>query len=264
MAKPDPSICFIGCGNMGGAILTRWLATGIDPAQVTIIDPALPEFGVRTVAAPFAAMPARDIVMLCIKPQMVTAIVPIVAPLISARTIVISIMAGVSIATLRIHFPKGAIIRAMPNLPVAIGQGVVALYGEGGTARDTVNRLMTPLGIVEWLENETQFDAVTALSGSGPAFVYRFIGAMAAGGAKLGLDAEQALRIAAATVAGAGALAQTSGEDPRDMADRVTSKAGTTQSGLRVMDAGGVLESLVAKTLSAAARRSEELGAPLG
>ena len=87
---------------------------------------------------------------------------------------------------------------------------------------------------------------------------------MAAGGAKLGLDAEQALRIAAATVAGAGALAQTSGEDPRDMADRVTSKAGTTQSGLRVMDAGGVLESLVAKTLSAAARRSEELGAPLG
>ena len=260
------TLWIVGCGNMGRAMLDRWLDTGLDPGLVTVIDPALPALrdGVRVIAKadPHSAPPAA--VLLAVKPQVLGVAVQGVVPMLNATTLVVSILAGVTLQALRAHFTATrTIIRAMPNLPVAIGGGVVALVGaadQSETGR-AVEMLMMPLGQIEWLDDETQFDAVTALSGSGPAFVARFIAAMAAGGEALGLPADQAARMALATVGGTSALLARSGEAPAAMAQRVTSRAGTTEAGLVVLDQDQAFAGLVAATLAAAAQRSRELAA---
>ncbi len=255
------TVWIVGGGNMGRAMLDRWLDTGLEPACVTVIDPALPVFreGVTVVAALQPGVAPPTILLLAVKPQMLDAVAAEIAPRIGAETLLISILAGVTIATLTARFPNTQdIARAMPNLPVAIGAGVVALYGRQGTAAK-IKLLMAPLGVVEWLDHEAQFDAVTALSGSGPAFMCRFIDAMAAGGVALGLSPEQAARMAAATVGGTSALLDSNGESAEAMAKRVTSPGGTTQAGLAVLDAGGEFAARVAATLDAAAMRSAEL-----
>ena len=196
---------------------------------------------------------------------MLDAVAAAIAPAIARETLLVSILAGVTISTLRARFSKSVnLARAMPNLPVAIGAGVVALYGVAGRPEAArLEVLMAPLGVVEWLGAESHFDAVTALSGSGPAFVARFIEAMAAGGAALGLPEAQAARMALATAGGTAALLETSGEAPAAMAKRVTSPNGTTQAGLAVLDEGAVFAACVAATLAAAARRSAELNPPV-
>jgi pyrroline-5-carboxylate reductase len=272
MARLDPHILadgtlwMIGCGNMGRAMLDRWIVCGLDPARVTVIDPALPVIGqgVKVLAAPDPNAPPPSIVILAVKPQMLDAVAAAIAPLLAVQTLLISILAGVSIAVLRKRFVAPAnIARAMPNLPVAIGAGVVALYGVAGQPEaERLEGLMVPLGAAEWLDKESYFDAVTALSGSGPAFVARFIDAMATGGAALGLCTEQAARMALATVGGTAALLDSSGEDPAAMARRVTSPNGTTQAGLTVLDEGSLFTMRVMETLAAAARRSAELNPP--
>ena len=171
-------------------------------------------------------------------------------------------MAGVEIATLSAQFTLfQAIIRAMPNMPVAHGQGVVALFGanQGDPLRTQMDALMASFGVIEWLDDETLFDAVIAVSGSGPAFVYRFIAAMAHAGGMLGLPAEQAIRMAAATVAGAGQIALISSDDPAELAKRVASPGGTTERGLAVLDADQAFTTLITQTLKATAARSAEL-----
>jgi pyrroline-5-carboxylate reductase len=254
-------IWLIGCGNMAGAMLSRWLATGLDAGRVTVIDPGMPDVGVRVVAA-LPDEPAPDMLMLGIKPQMLRDI----APSLQAATqnaLLISILAGTPAGTLTALFPQArAMVRAMPNLPVAIGKGVVGLLG-GLTDEDraATHALMAPLGLVEWIADEAQFDAVTALSGSGPAFVYRFIDALAQGGAALGLPADQAARLALATVEGAALTAATADTTPADLADRVASKGGSTRLGLDVLDADGALSKLIATTLAAAEQRNRELAA---
>jgi pyrroline-5-carboxylate reductase len=261
-AMTGETVWIVGCGNMGRAMLDRWLDTGLDPASVTVIDPALPVLrgDVTVVAMPPSGMPSPTIMLLAVKPQMLDSAGALVAPYIGAQTLLISILAGVTIDMLRARFPMlRAVVRAMPNLPVAIGAGVVALYGGQGPVVAGLDALMAPLGALEWLEYEAQFDAVTALSGSGPAFVCRFIEAMAAGGAALGLAPEQAARMALATVKGTSALLHTNGEAADAMARRVTSKGGTTQAGLAVLDSGGEFVARVAATLDAAATRSAEL-----
>ena len=255
------TVWIVGGGNMGRAMLDRWLDTGLDPACVTVIDPALPMFreGVTVVAALQPSVAPPTILLLAVKPQMLDAVAAVIAPRVGAETLLISILAGVTIDALRARFPlPDTIARAMPNLPVAIGAGVVALYGGQGAAAK-INLLMEPLGMAEWLDHEAQFDAVTALSGSGPAFVCRFIDAMAAGGVALGLSPEQAERMAVATVGGTAALLDASRESAEAMAKRVTSPGGTTQAGLVVLDAGGEFAARVAATLDAAATRSAEL-----
>lgn len=272
MARLDPDILaggtlwIVGCGNMGRAMLDRWIACGLDPANVTVIDPALPVLGqgVAVLAAPDADAPPPSVVLLAVKPQMLDAVAAVIAPRVARETLLVSILAGVTVSTLRARLPTPVnLARAMPNLPVAIGAGVVALYGVAGQpVAARLDALMAPLGVVEWLGAESHFDAVTALSGSGPAFVARFIEAMAAGGAALGLPEAQAARMALATVGGTAVLLETSGEAPVAMAKRVTSPNGTTQAGLAVLDEGAVFAARVAATLDAAARRSAELNPP--
>jgi pyrroline-5-carboxylate reductase len=272
MARLDPHILadgtlwMIGCGNMGRAMLDRWIVCGLDPVRVTVIDPALPAIGhgVTVMAAPDPDVPPPSIAILAVKPQMLDAVAEAIAPLLAAQTILISILAGVTIVSLRKRFAVPSnIARAMPNLSVAIGAGVVALYGvEGQPEAARLGGLMAPLGMTEWLGEETHFDAVTALSGSGPAFVARFIEAMSAGGVTLGLPEAQAARMALATVGGTAALLEAVGEDPAAMAKRVASPNGTTEAGLAALDEGGAFKAQVAATLAAAAKRSVELNPP--
>jgi pyrroline-5-carboxylate reductase len=178
-----------------------------------------------------------------------------------APSVLISILAGVESAMLRGLCSADAVVRAMPNLPVSLGKGVVALHTESDDpdVRTAAEALMTPLGLVEWIGDEALFHAVTALSGSGPGFVYRFIESLAESGARLGLPADQALRFAVATVEGAAALAAASGEPPAVLAERVASPGGTTRAGLNILDKDHALHDLVDDTLAAAARRSAEL-----
>lgn len=257
------AIWLIGCGNMGGAMLRRWLAAGLPSEQITVIDPSegleLPA-GVRLLPVPpQEAVP--DLIVLAVKPQQLDAIAAALVPWQGDAPMVLSILAGVEAATLRTRLDAPVVIRAMPNLPVSIGKGVVALWSD--TASE-VQRVMAeefarPLGNVEWLADEAQFHAVTALPGSGPGFVFRVIEAMAAAGTRAGLPPEQALRFAVATVEGAAALAAETGETPRALANRVASKGGTTQAGLDVLDDNAALNRLIGDTIAAAARRSREL-----
>lgn len=244
-------------------MLARWVASGVlDPAGVTVIDPGTPKLpvGVRHLASlPDEATP--DAVMLGVKPQMLDAIAPALAPRIRGVTLLLSILAGVECASLARRFKAAAIVRVMPNLPVALGHGAVGLFGTD-PASDTgrsVSALMGPLGVVEWIASESLFDAVTALSGSGPGFVYRFIDALAAAGAALGLPADQALRLATATVEGAAMLAAQADSSPAELADRVASKGGSTREGLNVLDRDDALVRLLAETLQRARDRNIEL-----
>jgi pyrroline-5-carboxylate reductase len=255
-------VLLVGCGNMGGAMLAGWLAGGLAPSRFTVVDPVLK-------AAPpgielLDTIPRRrfDAVLVGIKPQLLADVAPKVAPIASAGTIVLSILAGVELASLAARFPEAAgLVRIMPNLAAAIGKTPVALAGQGldEPAKAAVTALMDPLGTPEWLEDEGQFDLVTALAGSGPAFVYRFIDALASGAAALGLPQAQAQRLALATVEGASLLASASPHDAGELARRVASPGGTTQAGLDVLDQDAAMARLVEATLRAARDRSAEM-----
>ncbi len=253
-------IWLIGCGNMAGAMLRRWLDAGLAPDAVTVIRPSgiAPAPGVRTRATlPDEAPPA--LLMLGVKPQKLDAVADAVAAAIGPDTVLVSILAGADLPTLRARFPvAGAIVRAMPNTPVAIGRGVVGLAGDDSPAVDT---LMAPLGLVARVPDETLFEALTALSGCGPAFLFRFVDALAAAGARLGVDPALAARLAIATVDGAAGLAAASSESPAQLADRVASPGGMTRQGLDVLDRDHALDRLVAATLDAAVARGRELAA---
>ncbi|MDP9057648.1 MAG: pyrroline-5-carboxylate reductase [Pseudomonadota bacterium] len=256
-------VLMVGCGNMGGAMLAGWLTAGFAPARFTIVDPGLAQApaGVRLLRE----MPAPDrfdAVLLGIKPQLLDQVAPALAALAGPDTVVLSILAGVQLASLSARLPNaGAIVRVMPNLAAAIGKSPVVLVGTEGVARDAITALMAPLGAPEWIADEGLFDAVTALVGSGPAFVYRFIAALADGGAALGLPREQAERMALAMVEGAGALAGQSPMSPEELARRVTSPGGTTAAGLKVLDDNAALARLVTATLRAARDRGAEMAA---
>lgn len=258
----DGQFWIVGCGNMAGAMLSRWLASGMDPACFRVIDPARPALpdGVEVFdQAPNDSIPASRL-LLGVKPQQLATVAPGIQSLLGEGTMILSILAGVDCTTLRSTFPTaGRIVRAMPNLPVALGKGVVALYAQEGPNRE-ISELMEPLGLVEWFPREELFALVTALSGSGPAFFYRFIDALANAAVELGMPPAQAGRIALATVEGAAALAASAGSSPGELADRVASKGGSTRAGLDVLDAGKALSQLLLDTLKAAQDRNIELG----
>lgn len=241
-------------------MLSRWLAAGMDAQSVTVIDPGVPNAGsgVRVLPSlPDEESPAM--LMLGVKPQMLRDVAPAIARVIGSQTSVLSILAGIRHATLVETFPTaGSVVRVMPNLPVAIGEGAIALHAPG-VDRAPLNALMAPLGLVEWVDDENLFDAVTALSGSGPAFLYRFAQAMAEGGVALGLAPDVADRLARATVAGSASLAKASPELLSTLADRVASKGGSTRIGLDVLDNKDGLNVLVAAALRAAQARNREL-----
>lgn len=261
MAWPG-SMVIVGCGNMGGAMLAGWLAGGLDPARVTVVDPVLeaaPQ-GVTLLRDANEAS-AADALLLGVKPQLLGEVAPGLAHLAGGATMVLSILAGVELATLARLFPGAAAhVRIMPNLAAAIGKSPVALAasGLGEDARAQVTRLMEPLGTPLWI-GEDLFDAVTALTGSGPAFVYRFIDALAGAAEALGMQADQARVLALAMTEGAALLASSSPHAPGELADRVASPGGTTRAGLDVLDKDRALARLVADTLRAARDRSAEM-----
>lgn len=260
-------IWLIGCGNMAGAMLRRWLDAGLPASAVTVVRPSgiAPAPGVRTLSAIASGEAPPATLLLGVKPQKLDEVAPAVAAAVGPETLLVSILAGAELATLRHHFPTaGAVVRAMPNTPVAIGRGVVALHGDPGAHRAALEQLMAPLGLVEWIADEASFDGVTALAGSGPAFLFRFIAALAEAGTALGLEPAQALRLATAMVEGAAGLAATSPEHPDLLADRVASPGGMTRKGLDVLDEGGALRELVRRTLDATERRGREMAAAAG
>lgn len=258
-------IWLVGCGNMAGAMLRRWIDSGVVAAETVFVvnrqDRALPT-GVRQGRA-FPDEPVPPLVMLGVKPQQIDMVVAQYGDVLRRAPLLLSILAGVEEATLldKLH-PIGAVVRSMPNLPVELGRGVVPLCSTTADAdeRERVTRLMAPLGLVEWLD-ESKFDLVGALAGSGPAFLYRFVDALAAAGAALGFDDAQAQRLALATVEGSALLAARAEVSPGVLADRVASPGGSTRKGLDVLDADGALKRLLVATLDAAMRRNAEMAA---
>ncbi len=260
------AIWLIGCGNMGSAMLRGWVADGVNPARIAVIDPALPTVpvGVSVLAQPPQNTPAPQVLLLSVKPQALDSVAPTLAPLLGPETLLLSILAGVEIASLRARFATPAhIIRVMPNMPASIGKGITALYAETADARLRAQAaaLMLPLGSVEWIGDEALFDAVTAVSGCGPAFVFRFVAALAAAGAALGLPADQAMRLALRTVEGGALLATQATESVDMLADRVASPGGSTREGLNVLDHNDALKALMLATLTASATRNAEMAA---
>jgi pyrroline-5-carboxylate reductase len=254
---------FVGCGNMGGAIVSGWRTAGVDLSSATVIRPSgTPVEGVRTVPTFADAGRPPQLVMLGFKPQKLDEVAPQLRKFLSAKTVLVSILAGVEAASVRERFPGvSAVVRAMPNLPVAIRRGVVALYSDDadqGTRQELAD-LFGALGYAPWLSDEKKFAAVGSVAGAGPAYVARFIAALAKAGEKRGLSRELARTVALETVLGTAWMAASTGEDMESIAKRVASPKGTTEAGLAVLDRDEVLDQLIAVTIEAAARRGAEL-----
>jgi pyrroline-5-carboxylate reductase len=248
-------LLIIGCGNMGGAMLAGWLAAGENPARFSVLDPASPEApeGVALYRDAAEVPGTHDALLLGFKPQQLGALGPGLQGLTDGRT-VCSLLAGITCAQLGAAFPQGAAhVRVMPNLAARINKSPVILAARGLDAarRAATFELFDRLGSAVWLDDEAQFDLVTALAGSGPGFVYRFIDALAGAATDLGLDEPAAARLALATVEGAAALAAASDASPATLADRVASPGGMTREGLNVLDEGAALRRLLAATLAA-------------
>ncbi len=246
---PAPgSLWLVGAGNMGGALLARWRADG---REVLVGDPRLglhlPDDGIP------------ETVVLAVKPQVWQAATAVLGERVGTGTLVISIMAGVPLAALAARFPGATVVRAMPNLPAALGRGITGLFGrDAGTAdRQRADALFAAAGETAWLDDEADFAVLTAVSGSGPAYVFALAEAMTAAAVTAGLTTGLAARLAAATVTGAAAMLEHGG-DPAALRAQVTSPNGTTAAGLAVLLP--TLPTLMRDTVAAAAARSRELG----
>ncbi|KLE33839.1 pyrroline-5-carboxylate reductase family protein [Aurantiacibacter luteus] len=256
------SVLIVGCGNMAGAMLEGWLAGGLAPDRFTVVTPMRESVpGDVDLLREVPEGRTFDTVVLGFKPHMLAAIAPTLQGVAGAGTSVLSVLAGVELPSLRRHFPQaGAVVRVMPNLACALGKSPVALAQEGldDGAEAALVQFLEPLGTPEWVA-EDRFDLVTALAGSGPAFVYRFIDALGAAAQRLGLPPEQACTLAIAMTEGAAALAARSEHGPGRLADMVASPGGVTRKGLDVLDEDEALTQLVTKTLRAARDRSAEM-----
>ena len=242
---------------MGGALLARWLAEDMGP--VAVIDPMAKNIPPGVAVSANAPLGRPDVLVIAVKPQLWHAAVAPFADRIGPTTLVVSIMAGVAIADLARVFGNSAIIRAMPNTPAAIGRGVTAIYTEAGEmAQSAADAVFSAAGATVWLTNETEFDAVTAVSGSGPAYVFAFIEALTTAGMVAGLAPALAEQLARSTVIGAAALAASDSASAAELRCRVTSPGGTTAAGLAVLQPG--LLPLVTAAVEAAAARSRALG----
>lgn len=260
-------LVLLGCGKMGSAMLEGWLAGGLPAASVWVVDPHpsdwLRGIGGLHLNEDLPASPA--IALIAVKPQMMEAALPRLAPMGGGGTLFLSVAAGTPIRYYEdVLGPGTPVIRAMPNTPAAIGKGISALIGNGVSTQahmELAEALLSAIGQTVRLDNEAEIDAVTGVSGSGPAYVFLMIEALAAAGEAEGLPAELSMRLAVATVAGAGALAEASGEAPAQLRWNVTSPNGTTQAGLEIlMDEREGLPDLMRRTVAAAAARSRELG----
>jgi pyrroline-5-carboxylate reductase len=259
---PDPT-WFVGCGNMGGAILEGWRMGALDLSPVTVVRPSGKPFdGTRVVTSVKEAGSPPKIVVLAFKPQKLDEIAPDLRRYLSANTSVVSILAGAEAESLRQRFPAvKAIVRAMPNLPVAVRRGVTGLYSPDvdGQTKAELNNLFSALGFAMWMADESKLGALGSVAGAGPAYVARFVAALTKAGVRRGLSEDIAATLALETVLGTSWMAANTGESMQSLAKRVASPKGTTEAGLAVLDHDHVLDELVALTIDAAARRGAEL-----
>jgi pyrroline-5-carboxylate reductase len=272
MDKQHDTIAFIGGGNMASALIGGLLKTGRAATSLLVLDPGeaqraklQADFGVRTLAAADASLAEAALVVWAVKPQLFNdAARPCAAHVKDALQL--SVMAGIRSAAIERATGSARVVRSMPNTPALIGRGIAGLVATpavGEAERALVEQVLAPTGQLMWLPREQDLDAVTALSGSGPAYVFYFVEAMMAAAEQMGLSAEQGKRLALATFDGAAALAAQSDEPPSVLRERVTSKGGTTYAGLESMRADGVADAIV-KAVRAAQLRARELGDEFG
>ncbi len=263
------AIILIGAGNMGGAMLTGWLKNGVPGSSVTVVDPS-PSEAMRTLIADAGASHATGVpagvtagvLFIAVKPQVMDVVLPPLKGTVGPNTVVVSIAAGKTLASLEKHLGKTAMVRAMPNTPAMVGRGVTGAFANaevGERQRQLVQDLLKVSGPVEWVPEEADIDAVTAVSGSGPAYVFYLVECMAEAGRKLGLQADLAMRLARETVAGAGELLHQSPDDASRLRQNVTSPGGTTAAALAVLMAKGGMQPLFDEALEAARKRAQEL-----
>jgi pyrroline-5-carboxylate reductase len=261
------TIVLAGAGKMGGAMLSGWLAQGLDANRVAVIEPypsdeikALSAKGVRLNPAPQDIGGVAALVV-AVKPQMFREAGPPLRSFAGSSTLVVSIMAGITIASIR-EVCGGNVVRAMPNTPAAIGRGITVAVAAGNvsaTQRAVADALLHAIGSVEWTGDETLMDAVTAVSGSGPAYVFLLAEELARAGVEAGLPPELATKLARETVAGSGELLHRSELDAATLRRNVSSPGGTTAAALEVLMGEGGMQSLLTRAVAAATRRSREL-----
>jgi pyrroline-5-carboxylate reductase len=261
-------LVLIGAGKMGGALLEGWLRLGLDPKNIVVFEPApLPQIAALTgrgveLNPDTATLRNANAVVIAVKPQTAVEALSTLAPQLPSSALVISIMAGRTLRFLSSTLPQvTAMVRAMPNTPAAIGRGItVAVSRQADAAqRQLAGRLLGATGAVEWVENEALMDAVTAVSGSGPAYVFLLAEALAAAGTAVGLPAPLAQKLARETVAGSGELLHRSREDAATLRQNVTSAGGTTAAALAILMRPNGLMRLMAEAIAAATARSREL-----
>jgi pyrroline-5-carboxylate reductase len=262
-------LVLVGAGKMGGALLEGWLRLGLDPKRVAVLEPApapavaaLADRGLR-LNPDVKSLADVTAIVIALKPQVAGQIIPSLAPLISGATVVVSIMAGRTLQFLASTIQRPcALVRAMPNTPAAIGRGITVAVPHNASAaqRQLADRLLAATGSVEWIEDEALMDAVTAVSGSGPAYIFLLAEALAQAGAAVGLPAALAAKLARETVAGSGELLHRSPLDAAVLRENVTSPGGTTAAALAVLMGPAGLAPLMNKAVAAAAARSRELG----
>lgn len=267
LAQTTGTIVLAGAGKMGGALLSGWLAQGLDARRVVIVDPHLSDdIGALAASGVRLNPDSKDIgdvavLVVAVKPQMFREAGATLGAWVQPTTLVVSIMAGVTIAGIS-EVCGGRVVRAMPNTPAAIGRGItvaVAAHDVTSDQRTLADALLRATGSVEWIDDESLMDAVTAVSGSGPAYVFLLAEELARAGIAAGLPAELATRLARDTVAGSGELLHRSEYDVATLRQNVTSPGGTTAAALQVLTAPDGLQALLTRAVAAATQRSKEL-----
>lgn len=253
---------------MGFAMARGWVAAGLPPGQLVLVDPqpapAVVDYasktGVRLLDSPAGVL--THVLVLAVKPQVMKTVMAEIAPVVGKHTLVLSIAAGVLIETIKAGLGTERIVRAMPNTPAQVGKGISGAVGPGASASDrqTAEALLQAAGQVVWVDSEARLDAVTAVSGSGPAYVFYMVEALAVAGMRQGLEPAQAMQLARQTVIGAAALMEADPQPVSVLRENVTSPKGTTAAALKVLMAPDGLEDLMDRTVRAARKRSEELG----
>ena len=265
-------IAFIGGGNMASAILGGLVRQGMAPARIRVVEPFAEtrarlqqEFGVQVLETADASLAQADVVVWAVKPQQFEEATRPVAPH-TGKALHLSVAAGIPASALTRWLGTERLVRAMPNTPALVGQGMTGLFAGAGASADdraVIDALLAPTGQRMWLEQEALIDSLMAISGSGPAYVFYFIEALVRGGVELGLTAEQSKIVAAQTFAGAAALVQGSSDAPEVLRQRVTSKGGTTHEAIVIMQQHGVEQAIVA-AMHACAARGRELAEQFG
>jgi pyrroline-5-carboxylate reductase len=263
------TLVLVGAGKMGMAMLEGWLSRGLDAARVVVLEPQPSPEVARHSANGLRLNPPRDglradVLVVAVKPQSAQELMPQLAPLVGPASLVVSIMAGRTLPFLQVALSAStAIVRSMPNTPAAIGRGItVAVPNKAVTAaqRQIATDLLAAIGAVEWIDDEALMDAVTAVSGSGPAYVFLLAESLARAGAAAGLPADLSERLARATVTGAGELLHRSADEAATLRKNVTSPGGTTAAALDVLMGDDGMDPLMKRAIAAATKRSRDLG----